>query len=73
VVRHPVRLLVQLPVAELAFPEYDGNGFGIAVDLKLEQLMRTDPREIRVRVVPLEQLRPVVFRQRPPEVGAVFL
>jgi hypothetical protein len=36
VVRHPVRLLVQLSVAELALPEYDGNGFGIAVDLKLE-------------------------------------
>jgi hypothetical protein len=36
VVRHPVRLLVQLSVAELAFPEYDGNGFAIAVDLKLD-------------------------------------
>jgi hypothetical protein len=36
VVRHPVRLLVQLSIPELAFPEYNGNGFGIAVDLKLE-------------------------------------
>jgi hypothetical protein len=36
VVRHSVRLLVRLSVAELAFPENDGDGFGIAVDLKLE-------------------------------------